>query len=795
MTDKSDNLSGFRPNEDDMDKPLFDHRNNASENRNAPISNHSKSKSPHHKKSAPNHNSKPHSHIRPSRVSRKGAGNTAGPVRSPYRLPNNVLPNNQPKGSAGQQGNPLNDLPKRGERLNSNQSQSDDSNKNKSNHNDQNKDSPKSNDHDNKSDKDDKNDKDHGKDSNNDKDDNGGHDNNKNNLTKNSSSDNNHNKDNKGDKDKDKDSDSNKDGDKDKDSDDKDNQDDDNKQDSDKNKSPLKKFTDFITGKKRSKGKSLKSLISRERNNANLPKKPKGPIHGLKDFLDRLKNIIKRILLLLKVYLMALKAWLVMKLVALIQTVLMFLSNVIQWIINMVITIWTFFTGLFGTIGGIVASFFSFGALLSVIAIVGAIFASFIANQQQDSEMDEYRRVCSNARNLGGGDQVDSVTKGSGSWKKKGTKQYKTAHSVFKSWVKLGLDGGAAAGIIGWVAHEGGDFSIIDRAEGHFGNTEKEAGISEGVVPVPSGNYDTGGGGIYQFTPYHKFEPLRSKKWLSADAQSKQVAKELNKNGGWNPQLSIVGVSFMQFAAMKDPVKAVLKWDGYEKGAIDPIMNTADARKADAKAAYKLFNGADFHFNKKKVQSWYHPGQAGGVLDTGGSTQDDSDDHRDPRCNPDQSQDDDDISSNSIVKTAEKEVKEGRHPSGAKYCKWFNVSVGTPWCAIFVSWVLHHTKGYEYIPKNGAVSGFASYFKSKDEDRSYKSTPKPGWLILFDWGGTHNTGTDNSHIGIVTGVKNGKISTIEGNDYDNGDTITKALKNEYSIGDKRISMFAVPHKK
>lgn len=782
MPDKSDKLAGFRPKDDDLDKPLFDHRNDQSRRNNYP--HHSTSSGSHPKKSPDKHKSKPHSKNNNKKPMKSGGSGGRVPNNS-SQLPKSNIPSKQSQPSPIEdQANKLNDLPKRGEQSNPNKN--DDHKSNSDN------DTPKHDEPDNKASSnnnhsdDDNHKNDHDKDDDshktNNNDDNSS-------LTKDLKSDKDDSKDSK---DKDKD-DKDKD---DKDSDDSKDKNDDDQKDSDANKSPLKKFIDFATGKSRSKSKSLKSLLANERKKTKLPKQPKGPVSGLKDLLDRIRKLVQRALLLLKMYLMALKAWAVMKLIALVQTILMFISNIIQWIVNLALTVWSFFTGLFGTIGGIVASFFSMSALLSVIAVVGTFFSSLFISQQQDTEMNEYKRICSSARPTKTDDgPEDTVSKGSGSWKKKGTKQYKTAHQVFKSWVKLGLDGGAAAGIVGWVAHEGGDFSIIDRAEGHFGNTEKEAGISEGVVPIPSGNYGTGGGGIYQFTPYHDFKPLRDKKWLSADAQSKHVTEDLNKNV-WNPTPSIVGVSFMQFAAIKDPENAVLKWDGYERGALQPIMNTAEARKKDAKDAYKLFNGADYHFNKKKVQSWFHPGTPGGVTDTGGSTPDDPESARDPRCNPDATpDDDDDASSNSIVKTAEKEVKEGRHPSGTKYCSWFGVSTGTPWCAVFVSWVLHHTKGYEYVPKNAAVAGFASYFKSKNEDRSYKATPKPGWLIMFDWDGTHNSGTGNSHIGIVTGVKNGKISTIEGNDADNGETITKALKNEYSIGDKRISMYAVPHKK
>lgn len=562
------------------------------------------------------------------------------------------------------------------------------------------------------------------------------------------------------------------------------------------------KIWNFISGKKPVKNKSFKAILNGQDRNA--PEKPKGPIGNIKDLLDRVRRIIKRILFLIKLYLTVLKIWLIMKIVAFIQSVIAAIIHFLQWLGSIIAGIWSALTGIFTSLGlgaGISAIFS--GGIFGLVAIAAVtVFGAISSLVSEDNHQSEYDKICRTSnRPAAVDDGTDSVTKSGGSWQKKGTKPYQRAHSVFKSWTNRGLSGAAAAGIVGWVTHEGGDFTILDRAEGHYGSTEKEAGISENNVPMPSGNYSVGGGGIYQFTPYTKFlnlgeKSLGNKKWLSADAQNKQVANELNKNG-WNSAAAYVDdTSFPEFARSTDPAKCVLKWNGYERGATSSISDTAAGRKADAKTAYKLFNGADYKFDKKKFNSWYKPGKAGGVTDTGGSTPDDRESGIDPRCNMDaRHSDDDGPSSNSIVKTAQKEIKEGRHPSGTKYCKWFNVNVGTPWCAIFVSWVLHHTKGYEYIPKEGAVSGFASYFKGKNEDRSYKTTPKPGWLILFDWDNQHNTGSQNSHIGIVTKVKNGKISTIEGNDADNGDTVTKALKDNYKVGDKSISMFAVPKKK
>lgn len=574
-------------------------------------------------------------------------------------------------------------------------------------------------------------------------------------------------------------------------------------QDDEDNPGIFKRVWNFITGKKNPKKHSFKELLTGEKKKAaKKAPKPAGPIHNLKDIWDRVKTWLKRLTFLLRLYLTVLRLWLLYKIMMLIHALINLIINIFRSIINFFIGLWNVVVGFFGTVGAIVTGVFS---LVTVVAFGAAFLSGLWAALEQQSEsnaLESYNKACHTAyvQSSGTGADDAKLNGKAGDWTKKGTIENKRAHAIFKSWVDRGLDGGAAAGIVGWVTGEGGYFTIIDRAEGHFGNTEKEAGISAGVEPTPPPGawYKVGGGGIYQFTPYTKFAGLGKKKWLSAKAQNAQVVKELAQAGGWNPSPSIVGVSFMTFAAMSDPTKATLKWDGYEKGNIDDIQRSAAIRETNARQAYKMFHGADYKFNKKKVESWYQNGNANGagaVTDSGSTA--DPDKQNNPDCQIKPHDDSDDApSSDSLVAAATKEAKGDGHPGGAKYDYWFGAAPGTEWCAIFVSWVLHHTKGYEYIPKQSLVSAFASYFKQKNEDHSYKATPKPGWIIFFDWSNEHNPASNNSHIGIVTSVKNGMVNTVEGNDGDgNGSSRVKLIENEYSIGDKRISMYATPHKK
>ncbi len=174
---------------------------------------------------------------------------------------------------------------------------------------------------------------------------------------------------------------------------------------------------------------------------------------------------------------------------------------------------------------------------------------------------------------------VSSSAASDADWTKPGTTAYKTAKKVFMAWVNLGLDGGAAAGIVGWTQTEGGTV-MIGRAEGHFGNDIKANSIMYGNVPIGQSYYKTAaGGGIYQFTPYTKYAPLNDPKWEDADAMNDFVAKAI-LNGDWNAGMDMSGKSrsFEQMAKEKDPQSATLAWQAYERG--NPAQIPVEKKKA-----------------------------------------------------------------------------------------------------------------------------------------------------------------------------------------------------------------------
>lgn len=200
----------------------------------------------------------------------------------------------------------------------------------------------------------------------------------------------------------------------------------------------------------------------------------------------------------------------------------------------------------------------------------------------------------------GGSSSIDSSAAGDTDWTKEGTEAYKNAKKVFEAWINAGVSGAAAAGVVGWVNSEGG-FSMVGRAEGHFGSDLKTNSIAYGVEPVGQSYYTTAaGGGIYQFTPYTKYAPLGSPDWENPDKMTAAVIKFI-AGGDWIPgpnDLTGGSHSFQQFAQETDPQQATLMWNSYERG--NPAYIHTDQKKSDAQKAYDLFNGSKYKYDKDK---------------------------------------------------------------------------------------------------------------------------------------------------------------------------------------------------
>lgn len=246
-------------------------------------------------------------------------------------------------------------------------------------------------------------------------------------------------------------------------------------------------------------------------------------------------------------------------------------------------------------------------------ALAGGGLIGVAVNQDSNYQVLDAGNICGVANDNGMGFADSDSTGGgaNGDWTKPGTTAYKTAKSLFMSWVHAGCSGAAAAGIVGYITGEGGTFNIPDRAEGHNGNDEKTNGIAYGVTPTPVGSgYSVGGGGVYQLTPYTGFAPVGDKKWLSVEAQTKYFKKV--KLPGWNKAYDYSGKAptFKAFAHLTDPEDATKAWDAAEIG----VVSNMAGRVANAKKAYKMFDGSKYQANDSLLGK-----VAGGVADANSS--------------------------------------------------------------------------------------------------------------------------------------------------------------------------------
>lgn len=97
---------------------------------------------------------------------------------------------------------------------------------------------------------------------------------------------------------------------------------------------------------------------------------------------------------------------------------------------------------------------------------------------------------------------------------------------------------------------------------------------------------------------------------------------------------------------------------------------------------------------------------------------------------------------------------------GEPFYSWYGFDSHVDWCAIFVSWCADQC-GYldSIIPKFAVVDDGVSWFKSAGLWIAGDETPSSGDVIFFDWDGDN----DPDHVGFVSSVDDGQITTIEGN--------------------------------
>ena len=103
-----------------------------------------------------------------------------------------------------------------------------------------------------------------------------------------------------------------------------------------------------------------------------------------------------------------------------------------------------------------------------------------------------------------------------------------------------------------------------------------------------------------------------------------------------------------------------------------------------------------------------------------------------------------------------------------------------PWCVVFV-WYLFKMLGASKLFCNGKKIASCGVVMAEmaAQKLNYKSTPKKGDLVIFDFSGKH---TAHTHIGIVSEVLNStEFKTIEGNtsstNYTNGGYVLEQKRN------------------
>lgn len=90
-----------------------------------------------------------------------------------------------------------------------------------------------------------------------------------------------------------------------------------------------------------------------------------------------------------------------------------------------------------------------------------------------------------------------------------------------------------------------------------------------------------------------------------------------------------------------------------------------------------------------------------------------------------------------------------------KYARWYPMN-GSPWCAMFVSWVLDQAGITAY--KHAYTPTGAERFRQ--QDRWFRAHPEPGDLVYYDFPPHERI----EHVGfVVRDNRDGTITTIEGN--------------------------------
>ncbi|MEY8736787.1 phage tail tip lysozyme [Lactobacillus sp. AN1001] len=186
----------------------------------------------------------------------------------------------------------------------------------------------------------------------------------------------------------------------------------------------------------------------------------------------------------------------------------------------------------------------------------------------------------SDCKNDNSSEENTSITGVTGEWTNPGSQAYKTAEEVFKDWVRRGMNGAQAAGIVGNIGGAEDTGFVLNQAE------------------IGGGS----GGGLYQFTPASKY--LNSKKSDKSWSVVNQADVIMDLEPG------TVTTYFNK--KHSSPEEAATDWmNMYERPSAAARAQSNDARRMAARKAYDLFGGNNIESKAALL------GQSNEVADTG----------------------------------------------------------------------------------------------------------------------------------------------------------------------------------
>jgi cell wall-associated NlpC family hydrolase len=211
-----------------------------------------------------------------------------------------------------------------------------------------------------------------------------------------------------------------------------------------------------------------------------------------------------------------------------------------------------------------------------VLALILAVQFFCINFNKASANFEGYKARCytsttANGSSDGNSDDTDTGSVVNGDWTKKGTKSYEMAKYIFTKIVKDdGFSGAGAAGATGVANRESGYNPLAVNTGGGVAGFFQWSGFSNTV----NGSRITSEGSI----------KAGDKDTLTKENEMKLVHYELTH--GYKKVVSTVGKS-------DDPEEAALKWsEGYEGVSLSDSQTKPEQVKADAKKAYKIFDGA-----------------------------------------------------------------------------------------------------------------------------------------------------------------------------------------------------------